>query len=291
MLFLLCYDAISFGSNYDPVTGVLTAESVDLGAARFTNMQVKVNGIVSGPTGTFQNGLDTSYDTVRGRLTVPVVDVGTIRYYNLVATIGSLVSPGQVGTPGQVGGADNYDGNGLAIPYVQVGPAGSVYSHVMVNIGTIVRVDGGMPATARDVYDPETAQLTIGTVQVGDIIYTNVVVTVASIISVGGVNPPPVLGPSPWGHFCKDCQSGSVQLINTLGAPLNISSIAIDDPNFAQTNDCPGALGPGQSCAVFVYRVGAGAAYQASLIITDDGPGSPRSVYLYSQFGCQIRCE
>src|SRR5450755_138699 len=79
LLFLLCHGAMAFGSTYDPATGVLTADTVDLGGARFTSMQVKVNGIVSGPTGTFQNGLDTSYDTVSGQLTVPVVDVGNIR--------------------------------------------------------------------------------------------------------------------------------------------------------------------------------------------------------------------
>jgi hypothetical protein len=282
LLFLLCHGAMAFGSTYDPATGVLTADTVDLGGARFTSMQVKVNGIVSGPTGTFQNGLDTSYDTVSGQLTVPVVDVGNIRYYNLVGTVASLVSPGQVS------GADTFDGNQLAIPYVQVGPAGSVYADVVVTLRDIVRVDGGMPGTARDMYDPATAQLTIGAVQFGGIIYTNVVVTIASVVSVGPFNPPPRLGPSPWGYFCMDCQIGSVQLVNTLGVPLNISNITIDDPNFAQTSDCPATLAPGQSCAVFVYRVGAGAARQASLIITDDGPDSPQSVPLYSQcpHGC-----
>ncbi len=287
MLFLLCSSVIAFGSNYDPATGVLTADTVDLGAARFTGMQLKVSGIVSGPTGAFENGLDTSYDTLSGRLTVPVVDVGNIRYYNVVATIGSVVSPGQVG------GADTYDGNQLTIPYVQVGPAGSVYSDVIVTLGNVVRVDGGMPRAARDMYDPGTRRLTIGTVQTNYNIYTNVVVDVASVVSVGlNVNPQPTLGPSPWPDYCTNCQIGSVQLVNTLATPLKISLIAINDPNFAQTNDCPAALGPGQSCGVFVYRVGgAGIASQALLTVTDDGPGSPRSVFLYWDYdGCKFHC-
>jgi hypothetical protein len=277
LMCLACSSAVwAWGGKYDPVTGVLTADSVTLGGAVYTGMQVTIGDIASGPAGTFENGLVYSYDTASGQLTVPVVDVGDARYYNVVATIGSLVSPGQVG------GADTYDGTHLAIPYVQVADAGSVYSSVIVTIGSVVRVDGGMPKIARDIYDPGTTQLTIGAVQFGSNIYTNVVVIVKSIISVGGANPPPTLGPSPWGMRCKDCQIGSVQLVNTLKARLNISNIAVNDPYFAQTNDCPAALGAGQSCAIFVYRAAAGASFDGTLTVTDDGPGSPRSVPLFT---------
>jgi hypothetical protein len=280
MVFLACSGAVwAFGGRYDPATGVLTAQGLTLGAALYTNMQVTVSGIVSGPTGTFGNGWFTSYDTASGQLTVPFVDVGDARYYNVVATIGSLVSPGQVG------GADTYEGTHLAIPYVQVGTAGPVYSGVIVTIGGVVRADGGMPKTARDIYDPGTTHLTIGAVQFGSNIYTNVVVTVRSIVSVGGANPPPTLGPTGMNSRCRgdSCGIGSSQLVNTLSTPLNISHIAIDDPTFAQTNDCPAALGPGQSCAIFIYRAEAYASYQGILTVTDNGPGSPRSVPLFSQ--------
>jgi hypothetical protein len=278
ILFLLCNGAMAYGGTYDPVTRVWTADSVTLGGAKFEGMRVKVSGIVSGPTGTSQNGWDASYDTASGHLTVPVVDVGNTRYYNVVATIASMVSPGSVI------GADTYDGTQLSIPYVQVGPAGTVYSGVVVTIGNVVRVDGGMPKSARDIYDPGTNQLTIGAVQYGGNIYTNVVVTVRSIVSALGINPPPTLGPSPWGVGCMNCQIGSVQLVNTLRTPLNISNIAIDNPNVAQTSDCPAALGSGQSCAIFVYRIGAGF-IGGLLTVTDDGPGSPRSLSLLTGHG------
>jgi hypothetical protein len=280
LIFLAGSGAVwAFASGYDPATRVLTAESVTLGGATFEGMQVTISGIVTGPTGTVGNGWETSYDTASGQLTVPVVDVGNTRYYNVVATVGRMVSPGQVG------GTDIYDGASLAIPYVQVGATGTIYANVVTTIGRVVRLLGGMPKSARDIYDAGSGQLTIGAVQYGGTIYTNVVVTVKSIVSVGGANPPPTLGPTGMNSRCRgdSCGVGSSLLVNTLRTPLNISNIAIDDPTFAQTNDCPAALGPGQSCAIFVFRAEAGASYLGSLTVTDDGPGSPRSVPLFTQ--------
>jgi hypothetical protein len=76
--------AWAWGGRYDPATGVLTADSVTLGGAVYTGMQVTIGGIASGPAGTFENGFVYSYDTASGQLTVPVVDVGNARYYNVV---------------------------------------------------------------------------------------------------------------------------------------------------------------------------------------------------------------
>jgi hypothetical protein len=274
-----CSGAVwAYGGSYDPATGVLTGEFVTLGGALFEGMQVTVSGIVSGPTDAGPHGWEYSYNTASNQLTVPTVLVGSTRYNNVVATVGSLVSPGQVS------GADSYDGARLAIPYVQVGAAGTVYANVVVAIDRVVRVDGGMPKSARDIYDAGTAQLSIGTVQVGSKIYTNVVVTVATIVSVGGANPPPTLGPSTLHLTCRynSCLAGFLQLVNTGTSPLNISSIAIDDSNFAQTNDCPAALGAGQSCAIVVSR-SLGGFHQGTLTVTDDGAGSPRTVTLIGQ--------
>jgi hypothetical protein len=46
-----------------------------------------------------------------------------------------------------------------------------------------------MPGNVRDVYDPATNQLTIAAIQLGTTVFTNAVVTVASLVSVGGAGP------------------------------------------------------------------------------------------------------
>jgi hypothetical protein len=248
-------------------------------------MQVTLSGIVSGPTGAPPNGDEYSFDTASRQFTVPAVDVGNMTYFNAVATVGNLVSPGQVS------GADVYDGAHLAIPYVQVGGTDNVYANVVITTGRIVRVDGGMPKSARDIYDPGTGQLSIGAVQFGSTIYTNVIVTVGTIVSVGTPNPQPTLGPSTMHFRCPldpYCSFGSAQLINTGTRPLNISSIVLNSPLdsgypvFAQTNDCPASVGPGQSCAIELDLTGDVGPYQGTLIVTDDGAGSPQVVTLIS---------
>jgi hypothetical protein len=198
--------------------------------------------------------------------------------------VGSLVSAGQVS------GADAYNGTDLVIPYVQVGAPGTVYADVVIRIGRVVRVEGGMPKSARDSYDPATGQLTIGAVQAGGNFYTNVVVTLGRIVHVGGINPQPTLGQGALSLRCLSwpyCEAKSVQLVNTGTTPLHISSIAITmnglpDPlqGFGQSNDCPATVGPGQACAIFVRLYTDAVPYQSTLTVTDDGVGSPRTVAL-----------
>jgi hypothetical protein len=288
LAFLACSGVVSaecVAGNYDPATGVLTTQYVTLGGALYQNVQVTVSGIVSGPTGTVPNGDEYSYDTSSNQLTVPCVTVGNAIYLNVVATVGSLVSPGQVG------GADVYDGAHLAIPYVQVGGTDNVYANVVITTGRVVRVDRGMPKSARDIYDPGTGQLTIGAVQFGSTIYTNVVVTVGTIVSVGALNPQPTLGPSTLHFKCPlypYCSFKSAQLINTGTRPLTISGIVLNSPLdsgypvFGQTNDCPATVAPGQSCAIELYLTGDVGPYQGTLTVTDDGAGSPQVVTLIS---------
>jgi hypothetical protein len=288
LMLLACSGAAwAVGGSYDPATGVLSADFVTLGAARYTGMQVTVSSIVRGPMGGSANGSDYSYDTSSNQLTIPSVTVGNTAYLNVVATVGSLVSSGLVS------GADVYDGAYLAIPYVQVGATDTVYANVVIAIGRVVRLEGGMPNSARDIYDPGTGQLTIGAVQFGSNIYTNVVVTVRTIVSIGGKNPQPTLGPNTLDLHClvfpyPYCAVGSAQLLNTGTKPLNISDVAINspidivgDPVFEQTNDCPETVEPGQSCAIGVYlTITDGGPNQGTLTVTDDGAGSPRVVAL-----------
>ena len=252
-----------------------------MGAAIYYNMQVTVGHVVSGPMGSVCYSNDYSYDTASHEITIPSVTVGDTTYCNVMATVGNLISPGQVH------GADVYDGAILAIPYVQVGAMGRVYANVNITVGRVLTVDGGMPKIARDIYDPATGQLSIGAVQVGSIIYTNVVVTVGTIMSVGAADPPPILGPNPLHTLCSYtfCAPAYAQLLNTETKPLHITSIVANspldpkgNPVFAQTNDCPAALGPGQSCSIYVHTLGPLAGYQGTLTVTDDGPGSPRAV-------------
>lgn len=270
---------VGVGGNYDPVKNVLSPGWVTLGAARHPNMQVTIGHVISGPTGTFANGGLYSYDTASNQMTMPSVSVGNTAYYNVVATVGNLVSAEQAS------GTDNYDGATLAIPYVQVGDTGSVYGNVNIALGGIVRVDGGMPKIPRDIDDPATGLLSIGAVQFGGVIYTNVVVSVSEIKSVGTANPGPTLGPGTLTTRCRDpyCLAVSALLVNTAATPLHSSSIVAKSPLdqggghvFAQTNDCPATVGPGQSCSIFVYRLTDAAPYQGTLTVADDGTGSPR---------------
>ena len=275
LAFLSCSAAVlASGGTYDPATMVLTTQNVTLGAALYDNMQLSIAGVRSGSTGGSANGGAYSYDTASHEITAPSVTVGDTTYYNVVATVGTLVSAGQVS------GADVYDGAILAVPYVQVGATGNVYANVEITVEKVVRVDGGMPNNPRDVYDPVTGQLSIGAVQVGNNIYTNVVITVGNILSVGAANPSPVLFPGTLTTVCtySNCFGASAQLLNTETSPLHITSIVANSPlEFAQTNDCPAALDPGQSCSIYVHRLSNVATEPGTLTVTDDGPGSPRA--------------
>jgi hypothetical protein len=159
--------------------GQLSIPSVSMGGATFSNMVVTLGSIVVAPNGTTPNASADSYDPATNRLSVPTVVVGANVYYNVVITVGSLLSVGSVA------GADTYNGTYLTIPAVQV-VGGPLYSNVVITIGAIVSAGGGMPANARDVYNPSNHQLTVAAVQVASKVYTNAVVTVGSIGSLGG---------------------------------------------------------------------------------------------------------
>jgi hypothetical protein len=64
-----------------------------------------------------------------------------------------------------------------------------VFDNVIVTVGRVVQLAGGMPLGIKDQYDPVTHQMTVRAVQVGSTVYTNVTVTVTSLVSVGGGGP------------------------------------------------------------------------------------------------------
>jgi subtilase family serine protease len=158
--------------------GQLTLPALAIGGATYSNVGVSVGSILSGPSGTSANSVADVYDPATGQMTVPAVQVGTRIVYNVVITVRALTGIGSVAN------ADVYDGTYLSIPSVQV-VGGATYRKVVITPGQILNVGGGMPALAQDSYDPATGTLTIAAVQVGSRVYTNVIVTVGKIVSVG----------------------------------------------------------------------------------------------------------
>jgi hypothetical protein len=156
----------------------LTIPTVTIGSATFTNVVVTPLKIVSVSGGT-ANGTVDSYNPVNNELTIPIVFFAGTTYTNVVITVRSLVSVGSV-----TGVLDFLNGPELSIPSVQV-LGGAVYHDVLITVGGIVRHDGGMPASVGDVYAPATKELTIAVIEYGGKIYTNTVITVGSLLSVG----------------------------------------------------------------------------------------------------------
>jgi subtilase family serine protease len=158
--------------------GQLTLPTVVIGGATYSNMVITVGNILSGPNGTAANGSEDIYNPADNQMTIPAVVAGAHTYYNVIITVGGLLGIGSVTA------ADVYNGTELSISSVQV-VGGTIYRNVVITPGTVLSVDGGMPKTAQDSYDPATGQLTISAVQFGNRVYTNVIITVAKVDSVG----------------------------------------------------------------------------------------------------------
>jgi hypothetical protein len=72
----------------------------------------------------------------------------------------------------------------------------------------------------------------------------------------------------------------SVTLTNNGNATLNLTTIALTG-DYAQTNDCPSALGVGSVCTFQItFTPTAGGARNGALTLTDNAPDSPESVTL-----------
>lgn len=181
LLFLIGAAAASAADTYNVATRQLTMSSVLIGGATYSNMIVTVGALISGPSGSSANGNQDSYDPSSNRLTIQTVTAGSTTYYNVVATVAALVSIGGAS------GANTFNGTTLSIPYVQVG--GAIYRDAVVSIGGVVGVAGGMPTYVTNTYDPLLKQLAIPAVtdQRTQQVYTNVIVSVAGVSSVGGI--------------------------------------------------------------------------------------------------------
>ncbi|MHB9118129.1 MAG: hypothetical protein ACYC2R_07625 [Burkholderiales bacterium] len=73
-----------------------------------------------------------------------------------------------------------------------------------------------------DAYNPANNQLTIDSVQVGNTVYTGVVITVGSVISVGGSSPQAPTTTTPIGNYV--CTSVAGQSCSNPYAYLNLLS-------------------------------------------------------------------
>jgi hypothetical protein len=159
--------------------GQLSIPSLSIGNGVYSDVVV-TPGSILGVAGGAPNGARDNYNPFDTQLTIPDVTVGTHSYANALVTVGGLVSIGSAT------GVDTYSGGQLTIPSVQI-QGGAQYSNVVINVGTIISPGGGMPANVRDVYDPATKRLTVAAAKVGSKVYTNAIVTVAKVDSVGGV--------------------------------------------------------------------------------------------------------
>ncbi len=81
--------------------------------------------------------------------------------------------------------ADTYSGGELYIPSVQV-LGGSIYTNVVITVGSIISAGGGTLSAARDAYNPANNELTIAAIQLNGTVYTNAIITVGKLLSVGG---------------------------------------------------------------------------------------------------------
>jgi phospholipase C len=176
---IMIFTGAAFGADtYN--AGELSMSSVAIGGATYSNMVVRVEAIVSGPSGTGAYGVLDRYDPGSKQLTVQAVTVGSATYYNVVVTVADLISIGAVA------GADSYNGSELAISYAQV-LGGSLYTDVVVSGTSIESVAGGMPALLSDEYEASSGQLSIPAVvdQQNGRIYTNVIAQVGTPVSIG----------------------------------------------------------------------------------------------------------
>jgi hypothetical protein len=166
---------------FNASNNLLSIPTVTIGAETFSNVIAALGAIVSGPTGSTPVGIGDSYDPTTQLLTIPALVAGSKLYFNTVAKVGKLLSVGSLS------GADSYDGANLTIPIVQV-LGGTQHTNVVIAVASVDKIGGGIPELAVDEYLPETNQLIIPAVQANDRIYTNVVVTVGTIVSVGTGN-------------------------------------------------------------------------------------------------------
>ncbi len=73
----------------------------------------------------------------------------------------------------------------------------------------------------------------------------------------------------------------NTQLTNIRKSTLKITSIAVEQGPFSQTNNCGNSVGPGQSCTITVTFTPTKVGYfEAPAKVRDEAPGSPQRVFL-----------
>jgi uncharacterized repeat protein (TIGR03803 family) len=179
LLLAICAAGAHATDSYDPATRSLTMPSVVVGNTTFSAVVVVAGAMVSGPVGAAPNQHGDSFDPATGQLSLAAVTVDAKTFYNTVITVEAVQSIGNVVD------ADIYDGAELIVPSVQV-IGGAVYHNVALTLGGLTSIAGGLPRNVQDVYDPSSQQLTIAAVQFGTRVYTNAVVSVGTVVSVGG---------------------------------------------------------------------------------------------------------
>jgi para-nitrobenzyl esterase len=124
-----------------------------------------------------------TYNPANKQLTAPAVTIGSAIYSNMVVTVGSIVSS-PTGTSANGSGDIFNPGNGhLTVPSVTVGT--HTYYNAVVTLSGLISIGS---VSGADSYDG--THLIIPAVQVlGGTQYTNVVITVRSIVRAGGGMP------------------------------------------------------------------------------------------------------
>lgn len=178
--------ALSYAADtYNVATKQLTSPELVYGNATFWNV-VLTPGKVLGIGGGAARGYWDAYAYILPtgfELLVPTVTAGATTVTNVTATIASMSSVGSIS------GADNYDGTYLYIPAVTA--YGSRFSNAVITVAHVDGMAGGFPAAEIDSYNSATGQLSIPAIQVGEKAYTNVTVSVGSVISVNGSHSTP----------------------------------------------------------------------------------------------------
>jgi hypothetical protein len=181
------------GDVYNPKTHQLSIPALVIGNASYFNLVVTPGSIVFNNGGTPTGSVDT-YDPSTQTLSIPSVNVNGTTYTNVGITVG------KVSSIGSATGIDVYDlsSGELRVPYVQLGSR--TYYNVVLHAGlaNVVKVAGGMPSAAQDVY---AGTLLIPAIQAGGSIYTNVTLDVG-ISNVASIGAASVFGDAPVQGLC-----------------------------------------------------------------------------------------
>ena len=123
---------------------------------------------------------------------------------------------------------------------------------------------------AQDVYNPSTNQLTIPSVLVGATTYTNVIVTVGNVLSIGGSNAPPIVSPPPNNYNFQIAYQSFVQ--SGYSKTFNISGT------------CTGTANATSSPPQSGYSFNGVGAYQVTTVLNDTFNGcTPNSIISTAQ--------